>query len=151
MKLGEKIVFAISAVVVLAAAGRGYQVITADKPSMPKHYYEWDETGLEGHYLYRELGCKNCHRAMGTGEVGVAPVLDGVGTRRTSDWLRQYLTDPSTLVEGTAHDGSFAPDFRQYDDEQRTLLTAYLSGLHANPNSPNYPRQKPPTTPTDEY
>ena len=151
MKLGEKIVFGISAVVVLAAAARGYQVITADKPSMPKHYYEWDEVGLEGHYLYRELGCKNCHRAMGTGEVGVAPVLDGVGTRRDKQWLFNYLTDPTELVEGTAHDGSFAPDFRLLADDDRTLLAAYLSGLHANPNSPNYPRQKPPTALTDEY
>ncbi len=144
MKLGEKIVFGFAAVVVIAAGARGYQVITAEQPSMPKHYYEWDQTGLDGHYLYRELGCKNCHRSMGTGEVGVAPVLDGVGTRRTPEWLQQYLADPGSLVEGTAHDGSFAPDFRSYDNAQRELLAAYLVGLRANPNSPNYPRQKPP-------
>ena len=144
MKLGEKIVFGLAAIIVAAAAARGYQVITAKEPSMPKHFYDWGETGLQGHYLYRDLGCKNCHRAMGTGEVGVAPVLDGVGTRRTSEWLMQYLTDPSSLVAGTAHDGSFGPDFGSLNDEQRELLAAFLSGLHANPNSPNYPRQPPP-------
>ncbi len=150
MKLGEKIVFGFAAVIVIAAVARGYQVITATEPSVPKHYYEWDETGLQGHYLYRELGCKNCHRAMGTGEVGVAPVLDGIGTRRTPEWIRQYLTEPGSLVDGTAHDGSFAPNFYELDDAQRDLLTAYLSGLHANPNSPNYPRQQPPEGYSDD-
>ena len=139
MKRGEKIVFALSGLVFLAALGRGYQVITDEEPPPPKHYYEWDETGLQGHMVYREKGCNSCHRAMGTGEVGHAPVLDGVGTRRTLEWLQQYLTDPGSLVPGTAHYGNHGPDFRALDAREREKLAAFLYGLRANPNSPNYP------------
>lgn len=145
LKLGEKILFGFSALVIVMAAVRGYQVITREEPSMPKHYYEWDEVGLQGHYVYREMGCNSCHKAMGVGEAGVAPVLDGVGTRRTEEWLQQYLTNPGQLVPGTAHDGSLGPDFRTLQMDERKLLTAYLFGLKANPNSPNYP-VRPPTS-----
>ncbi|MDE0308515.1 MAG: cytochrome c [Acidiferrobacterales bacterium] len=139
MKLGEKIMFGFAIIVVIAAVGKGYRQFTAEDRPPPKNYYEFDEVGLQGHLVYRKMGCNSCHRAMGTGEVGVAPVLDGVGTRRTREWLHQYLTDPETLVPGTAHHGNLGPDFRLLEADQRTKLAAFLSGLRANPNSPNYP------------
>jgi cbb3-type cytochrome oxidase cytochrome c subunit len=141
VKRGEKIMFVFAGIVVIAAIARGYQQITLEDRPPPRNFYEWDETGLEGHLVYRKMGCNSCHRAMGTGEVGVAPVLDGEGTRRTAEWLHQYLTDPGTLVAGTAHYGNFGPDFRLLTDGDRVKLTAFLSGLRANPNSPNYPRK----------
>ncbi len=139
MKRGEKLMFAFAGIVVVLAFFRGYQFLTAEEPSVPKHFYEWDETGLQGQLLYREKGCNNCHRALGTGEIGYSPVLDGIGTRRSVNWLRQYLTDPGTLVNGTAHHGNLGPDFRLLTESERERLTAFLAGLHANPNSPNYP------------
>jgi cytochrome c2 len=99
----------------------------------------WNEAGLEGHTVYRGMGCNSCHRALGVGEVGVAPVLDGVGTRRTLEWLESYLKDPESLVPGTAHNGSFGPDFRELEESERSLLAAFLFALKANPGSPNYP------------
>lgn len=131
--------FAFAGIVVIAAVARGYQFITAEDPPLPKHYYEWDETGLQGQLLYRDKGCNSCHRALGTGEIGYSPVLDGVGTRRTHEWLMQYLTDPGALVPGTAHYGNLGPDFRILTDIEREQLAAFLFGLKANPNSPNYP------------
>ncbi len=131
--------FAFAGIVVVLAAMRGVQFLTEDEPSVPKHYYEWDETGLQGQMIYREKGCNSCHRALGTGEIGYSPVLDGIGTRRSKEWLFQYLTDPGALVIGTAHYGNLGPDFRQLNDGERERLTAFLSGLRANPNSPNYP------------
>lgn len=139
MKRGEKFMFIFAGIVVLAAIAKGYQQFTAEERPPPKHFYEWDETGLQGHLLYRKKGCNSCHRALGTGEVGVAPVLDGVGTRRTPEWLRQYLSDPGQLVEGTAHYGNLGPDFRLLNESEIIRLAAFLSGLQANPNSPNYP------------
>ena len=139
MKRGEKIVFAIAGLVVIAGIARGYQQITAVDRPPPKNYYEFSEIGLEGHLVYRKMGCNSCHRAMGTGEVGIAPVLDGVGTRRTLNWLRDYLTDPGALVPGTAHYGNLGPDFRLLGDDEREKLAHFLTGLRANPNSPNYP------------
>ena len=77
---------------------------------------------------------------------GERPVLDGEGTRRTQEWLATYFQDPATLVPGTAHDGSLGPDLRMLGVDERELLVAFLSGLKANPGSPNHPR--PPPEPT---
>lgn len=131
--------FIFSGIVVVAAIAKGYHHFTDLDPAPPKHFYSFDEVGLQGHEVYRKKGCNSCHRAMGTGEVGVAPVLDGVGTRRDLPWLKEYLTDPGSLVPGTAHYGNLGPDFRLLENEEREQLAAFLSGLRANPNSPNYP------------
>jgi cbb3-type cytochrome oxidase cytochrome c subunit len=139
LKLGEKLMFGFAVLVAIAAVGKGVMQMRATEPGKPRDYYEWNDAGLQGHALYRRMGCNNCHRAMGVGEIGVAPVLDGEGTRRTRAWLDQYLTDPVSLVPGSAHDGRLGPDFRQLAPEQRRLLAEFLFGLKANPGSPNYP------------
>lgn len=143
-KRGEQLMFGLAAVVALAAAGKAVVQSRAAAAAQPQRdYYEWSEAGLKGRALYREAGCHNCHRALGAGEVGVAPVLDGVGTRRTRDWLERYLENPASLVPGSAHDGHLGPDLRALDGAQRHLLAEFLWGLKAGPASPNYP--KPPT------
>jgi len=138
-KLGEKLTFGFAALVLLAALARGFRQMHEHEPSKPRDYYEWSQAGLDGHALYRRMGCNSCHRAMGVGEVGVAPVLDGEGTRRSREWLERYLQDPGAVVPHTAHDGSLGPDFRQLAPEERAALAAFLMGLKANPGSPNYP------------
>ena len=147
LKRGEKVMFGITVFVVIAAVAKGVMQMRAEEPAKPRDYYEWTEAGLQGHFLYRQMGCNSCHRALGVGEIGVAPVLDGEGTRRTLDWLERYFADPGALIPGTAHDGRLAPDFRRLDLEQRRLLAAFLFGLKANPGSPNYPT--PPVERTD--
>lgn len=139
LKLGEKLMFGFAALLAVAAIGKGIKQMRAHEPSKPRDYYEWNQAGLEGQALYGRMGCNSCHRAMGVGEIGVAPVLDGEGTRRTREWLERYLQDPGVLVPATAHDGSLGPDFRQLTPEERTALAAFLFGLKANPGSPNYP------------
>jgi cbb3-type cytochrome oxidase cytochrome c subunit len=139
LKLGEKLMFGFAVLLAIAAVGKGIKQMRAHDPAKPRDYYEWTQAGLDGHYVYRSMGCHNCHRAMGVGEIGHAPVLDGVGARRTQDWLERYFRDPGTLVPATAHDGHLGPDFRKLSNEQRAGLVAFLYGLKANPGSPNYP------------
>ena len=144
LKLGEKVMFGFTVLIAIAAVARGVRQVQSHDPVKPREYYEWNETGLAGKGLYGQMGCNNCHRAMGVGEIGVAPVLDGEGTRRTLDWLARYFENPTELVPGTAHDGSLGPDFRTLTGEQRYELAAFLYGLKSNPGSPNYPT--PPTS-----
>jgi len=141
LKLGEKVMFGLSALIVVAAVGKG--VMTARNPGAPREYYEWTQEGLKGHEVYRRLGCNNCHRTLGVGEIGVAPSLDGSGTRRTLEWLQRYFDDPAALVPGSAHDGRLGPDLRRLEPEERRLLAQFLFGLKSNPGSPNYPRPHP--------
>jgi cbb3-type cytochrome oxidase cytochrome c subunit len=139
MKLGEKIMFGIAGLIAVAAVGRVVMMGRSTEPVKPRDYYEWTEDGLKGKALYGKMGCNNCHRAMGVGEIGIAPVLDGEGTRRTQGWLSDYFADPAKLVPGTAHDGSLGPDFRRLTPDERRLLVAFMFGLKSNPGSPNYP------------
>ena len=141
LKLGEKVMFGVAVLVAVAAVGK--TVMQARAPAQVRDFYEWTEAGLEGQAMYGKLGCNNCHRAMGTGEIGSSPVLDGEGTRRTRDWLTRYFDNPTSVVPGSAHDGHLGPDFRRMPAEQRHVLIEFLFGLKAGPDSPNYP--KPPT------
>jgi cbb3-type cytochrome oxidase cytochrome c subunit len=141
LKLGEKVMFALSALIVVAAVGKG--VMTARSPAAPREYYEWTEEGLKGHEVYRRLGCNNCHRTLGVGEIGIAPSLDGSGTRRTLEWLQRYFDNPAAVVPGSAHDGRLGPDLGRLAPEDRRLLALFLFGLKSNPGSPNYPKPIP--------
>jgi len=132
--------FGLALLVVVAALGKGVMQSRAAAPPQLRDHYEWTEAGLAGHALYRSLGCHNCHRALGVGEIGHAPVLDGTGTRRTRDWLKRYFENPLQLVPGSAHDGHLGPDFRALAADERRLLAEFLFGLKAGPASPNYPR-----------
>lgn len=143
MKRGEKVVFGLSLLIAVAAVGKGVRFLTAEEPHKPRNYYELSDAGLAGHTLYRSMGCNSCHRAMGVGEIGVAPVLDGEGTRRTAQWLGDYFRDPGALVPGTAHDGGLGPDLRDVSPADRDNLVAFLMGLKANPGSPSYPEPPP--------
>ena len=60
------------------------------------------EAGL---LLLGELGCVNCHAAVGPAVVHSspkqAPVLDAVGRRLEPTWLAAYLSDPQAVHPGT--------------------------------------------------
>ncbi len=131
--------FGLTALIAVAAVGKTVMQSRAEGPAQVRDFYEWTAAGLKGKGVYGQLGCNNCHRAMGVGEVGLAPVLDGEGTRRQRDWLVRYFDNPTSMVPGSAHDGHLGPDFRLLAPEQRMLLIEFLFGLKAGPASPNYP------------
>ena len=139
LKLGEKVVFGLAVLVAVAAVGKTVMQARVAGPAPVRDFYEWTEAGHKGKALYGQFGCNNCHRAMGVGEIGVAPVLDGEGTRRTREWLERYFQNPTAVVAGSAHDGHLGPDFRDLAAEERHLLKEFLFGLKAGPASPNYP------------
>ncbi len=139
MRKGEKIFFGIAALLTAAALYRIAGPSGGGTPKPPRDYTLWTATAQEGYRLYKSRGCNSCHRVLRMGEIGVAPVLDGEGTRRSKQWLADYFTDPTQLVDGTAHDGSLGPDFRRLDAEDRRLLTAFMHSLRSNPGSSNYP------------
>lgn len=141
MKKGERVVFIIAAILaVVAVTSTLWRVLSSDGESRSaRDYYIWSDDALLGYEVYKKKGCKNCHKVLRMGESGVAPVLDGEGTRRSADWISEYFKDPLTRVKGSAHAGGMAPDFRQLDTKDRKLLTEFIKGLKSNPGSSNYP------------
>ncbi len=150
MKKGERIFFWVSGVIaVLAVVSVAGRYSGDDTPHKARDYYEWSDAGIEGYELYKKNGCNSCHRALRMGEAGVAPVLDGEGTRRSEQWLVSYMQDPESMVPGSAHSPDrMGPDFGQFDAQQREYFVKFLVGLKSNPGSSNYP--VPPFKPKPE-
>lgn len=65
-----------------------------------------------GRLLLGELNCTSCHIADAALEKSLrkkqAPVLDGVGTRVSLDYLRKFLADPHAVKPGTTMPRLFA-------------------------------------------
>jgi len=127
------------ALAVMAVLQVGLRSSGAGGSRQARDYTEWTDDAQAGYVLYKSKGCNSCHRVLRMGENGVAPVLDGEGTRRSPGWLKDYFADPGQVVPGSAHDGRFGPDFRILDETERKLLAEFMASLKANPGSSNYP------------
>jgi len=140
LKKGERIFFIIAAIIsILAVVSTLSRTLGRDEPRPAKDYNEWSHAAIEGYEVYKKKGCKNCHKVLRMGESGVAPVLDGAGTRRSADWIGDYFNDPLSRVKGSAHAGGMAPDFRLLETKHRELLIEFIKSLKSNPGSSNYP------------
>lgn len=150
MKKGERIFFWVSGVIaVLAVASVAGRYSADDAPRTARDYYEWSDAAGEGYRQYKQNGCNSCHRVLRMGEAGVAPVLDGEGTRRSEQWLQSYLQDPESMVPGSAHAADrMGPDFARFDAQQKHYFVKFLVSLKSNPGSSNYP--VPPFKPQQE-
>ena len=78
---------------------------------------------------------------MGVGEIGVAPVLDGEGTRRTQEWLQRYFENPPSVVPGQRRTtDTSAPTFARWPTPDRAAAHGIPVRPEGGPASPNYPR-----------
>jgi len=100
MKPGEKILFTVAGAFVVFAviAFIIMQIVMAnsDKPLFEtKTHANFSAEGQKGSMLFRTNGCTTCHRALRNGtNMGQTADLDGIGSRRTLDWMYAFLTDP---------------------------------------------------------
>ncbi len=96
-----------------------------------------------GYKLVQDHGCRNCHNVLNIGEWGLAPSLDGLGTRRTYQWIRAYLDDPAKMMGGkTLHNGAYGTDFSELAPIEKDLIATFLFAQKSMPGSANY--DKPP-------
>jgi cbb3-type cytochrome oxidase cytochrome c subunit len=125
--LGEWIVLGGSGVIAAFAVLVG--VLIYLKP--PPVEYRYVETTLtrDGEAIYRREGCGSCHRVFGNGAT-YGPSLDGEGSRRSVDWLRQYLQDPKPGVSERPYRVRM-PSYRTLQSVELDALVAYLEGLRA--------------------
>jgi ubiquinol-cytochrome c reductase cytochrome b subunit len=66
--------------------------------------------------------CSTCHKVNGSGGTS-GPSLNGVSSRRSSDWIRRHFVAPRALSPGT-----IMPSYRFAPADEKALL-AYLSNL----------------------
>jgi hypothetical protein len=147
LKVGEKILFGIfGAFIVLATASFVILEVVRHKSSKPlfetKTHYELSAEGQRGSALFRESRCTSCHRAMRNG-TNMALSLDGVGSRRTPDWLMNFLLNPETTYDARTIDHGAAPKEAAYvaelPKENLHAIAVFLSELRADQGAASSP------------
>lgn len=139
LKPGEKILFTVAGVFVVFAviAFIIMQIFIAksDKPVFEtKTHANFSEEGQLGSRLFRENGCTTCHRALRNGtNMGRTADLDGIGSRRTQQWLFDFLQSPEKTYGAPTID--HAPGQRsaayvaQMDVKDLHAIATFLSEL----------------------
>lgn len=150
LKKGEKILFGVfGAFFILAVIGYiALETIRfkSDKPMYGNTtHFTLSEVGLRGSVLFREARCTSCHRAMRNGtNMGLS--LDGVGSRRTLEWLKAFFRTPEDVYKIQTVDHGKAPKEAAYVTrlplQDRDAIAVFLSELRSDQGSPS--AQRPP-------
>ncbi len=147
LKQGEKLLFGIFGIFLVAAV-IGYIVleavrISSEKPMFEvRTHYEFSEQGRLGSKIFREARCTSCHRAMRNG-TNMGLNLDGIGSKRTREWLLAFLKNPEETYGAPTLDHGFAPKEAAYvatmPEEELEAIADFLAGLKSDQGSPSSP------------
>ncbi len=85
------------------------------------------ELGRKGEMVLRRENCLSCHEIFHNGTT-VGPNLDGVGSRRSASWLKEYLRAPRAGV-GIKPYRLVMPAYDKLPAEELDALVAYLGNL----------------------
>ncbi len=126
---GELVVIIGSVVIIGFAAVVGSVIYL--KPPPVQFTYTANELTTKGEVVYRREGCLSCHEIFGNG-ASYGPSLDGVGSKRTQQWLRRYMMAPWPGVSAKPY-RLVMPPYDHLAVEDMDALVAYLKALKVNP------------------
>lgn len=141
LKRGEKILFGVCALIGVFAVASFImlEIVRShmDKPMYPSHvHYDFSAEGLRGSNIFRKAECTQCHRAIQNGtSAGVD--LDGIGSKRTLQYLRDFLKNPeATYAAKTIDHGpppkAAAVSLARLNETDREAVAVFLSELRAD-------------------
>lgn len=143
LKSGEKILFIIFGafflIAVLAYIAMEVYRSKSTKPMFEQNtFFDFSEVGKAGSKIYREARCNSCHRAMRQGtSMGLS--LDGIGSKRSLEWIEQFLKNPESVYGGPTLDHGLPPKEAAYTinlpEQDRRAIAVFLSELKATAGS----------------
>lgn len=149
-KPGEKILFTVFGAF-LALAVIGYVVLEMVRSQMTEPMFasrtsfNLSAEGQRGSGLFRKNNCTACHRAMRNG-TNHGIILDGVGSRRSQQWLEAFLNHPEANWATATIDHGLPPKEAAYvtrlPPQDLHDIAMFLSELKAEQGSAM--AQKPP-------
>jgi len=149
MKTGEKVLFAIfGAFVVFAMVAFGimeYIRLHSDKPMFRQlTHYAFSDEGKKGAELFRVRDCRSCHRALGSGtNMGQGADLDGIGSRRSLQWIYDFLRNPEKTYGARTIDHGAPPKEAAYvmslPKAELHAMAVFLSELRADQGAATSP------------
>lgn len=146
LKSGEKILFSIfGAFLILGIIAFIVLEVVRSRASTPMFvsttHFNFSPVGLEGSKIYREARCNSCHRALRMG-TNMGLNLDGIGSRRSLQWIEGFLNDPEKVYGASTidHGSSLsAPKEANYvaklPKEDLRKIAIFLSELTADSGS----------------
>ena len=137
MRNGEKWILGVIGTVVVVLMIRNYFGIIAvptHEKSIPFYTTASPELSRAGSALYKANNCKRCHSLWTVKNVMAtvpAPILDGVGSLRSEQWLLDYFSaeDPQTMLKGRLKAEWSMPSYAHLPIEERETLAAYMANL----------------------
>ncbi|MDE2259538.1 MAG: c-type cytochrome [Betaproteobacteria bacterium] len=138
LKLGEKILFGVTGLIIVFAVLSFIMLEVyrshLDRPMYPATtQFDFSPEGQKGSRLFRTHGCTDCHRALRNGtNQGVS--LDGIGSKRSLDYLLQFLKKPETIYETKTMDHGptkGAAYVAKLPGEELHAIAVFLSELKA--------------------
>jgi len=140
LKSGEKILLIAFGVFFVIAVG-GYVALESlrmrsDKPVfVQRTHFDFSEEGKRGSMLYREARCSSCHRALRSG-TSMGLILDGIGSKRSLEWLEAFLRDPEKTYGSVTLDHGPSPKEAAYvaamPSQDLHSIAVFLSELRAD-------------------
>jgi mono/diheme cytochrome c family protein len=147
LKTAEKLLFIVAGIFVIIAtiafAIMQYVIATNDKPIFEQHtHFDLTQVGKRGSEIYRHQACSECHRAMSEG-TNMGNSLDGIGTRRSVEWLERFLSDPENTYDHETMDHGASPKQAYYVQRlpKKDIhdLAVFLSELKSDQGSSSSP------------
>ena len=148
LKQGEKVLFIMAGIFVVLGiiAVIAMQMISShsDKPMFKVRTHDnFTAEGLQGSTLFREKGCTVCHRALREGtNMGRTADMDGIGSRRSVDWLFAFMKKPRSVYKQEIFDhapGKDAGFVAKIPEKQLHAIAVFLSELKADQGSSSSP------------
>jgi cytochrome c553 len=155
LKAGEKVLFGGTAIFIVLAI-IGYVILetvrlTSDKPLFEvKTHFDLSKLGHKGSAVFRASRCTSCHRAMNNGtNMGLS--LDGIGSKRTQEWILTFLMEPEKTYEARTLDHGLRPKEAAYvarmPKDDLVAIAAFLYDLKSDPGSSTSPQPPPGKSP----
>jgi hypothetical protein len=135
MKRGEKAVLLLIAFVLLASmVWSSTRVVEKHDRDIPFYSEATADVARKAMDIYHENGCKSCHSLWTLQDMTQsvpAPMLDGIGSLRTEDWLYGYLTSPNpqAILPSRLKKQYQMPSYAGMPDADRKILVQYLASL----------------------
>ncbi|RMH18519.1 MAG: cytochrome c [Gammaproteobacteria bacterium] len=142
-KQGEKILFIIFGIF-MACAVVGYILLEIyrhqlDRPMFKNRVnYVFSEEGKRGYELYSHSRCNSCHRVLGNG-TNNGNDLDGIGSKRSLEWLVNFLNEPEKTYPRRTFDHGALPKEAYYVEQMPKsdlhAIAVFLSELKVEQGS----------------
>jgi hypothetical protein len=140
LKSGEKVLL-ITFGVIFFMAMVSYGALEAmrmrsDKPLyVQRTHFDFSEEGKRGSEIYNVSRCNSCHKALRSG-TSMGLDLDGLGSKRSLQWIEQFLRDPEKTYGAPTLDHGPAPKEAAYvssmSPQNLHAIAVFLSELKAD-------------------